>query len=88
MATIWKFPLKLISVQQVEMPMGARILSAHMQRGIPCIWAEISDPKAPKEAKEIHIIGTGHEFNNSGLVPIGTTMTDDHSLVWHIYEKR
>lgn len=57
--TIWKFPLKTIDQQFIEMPVGAEILSIQSQNNYPCLWALV-DRNAKRENISIEIYGTGH----------------------------
>lgn len=62
MTTIYKYPLDLIELNEIDMPEQAEILSIQLQNGVPCIWAMVS-PDFPKEKRAIRMIGTGHEVN-------------------------
>ena len=42
--TIWKYKLKIDILQEIIMPIGARILSVQMQSNTPCLWVLV-DPK-------------------------------------------
>jgi hypothetical protein len=80
MQTIWKFPLKVTGIQQVEMPKGATILCADTQGDVLCLWA-IVDPDADRENRQIAIVGTGHGMAESELKYIGTAQ-----MLWHVFE--
>jgi hypothetical protein len=82
---IYKYPLKLVAVQPVAMPEGARILSVANQNGIICLWAEIADPSAVAKARAIEIIGTGNRFPDAYRTFIGTVL--DGKYVWHVFER-
>lgn len=57
--TIWKYPLKVTDTQDVMMPEGADILTAQMQGVTLCLWALVN-PDAPKQRREIEVLGTGN----------------------------
>ena len=84
MKTIYKYKLLLDDVQTVEMPVGANILSAQMQNGELCLWAEVDDEK-PTEYRSIWIYGTGHLMDDALVRYISTVQ--DRSFVWHVYEE-
>jgi len=80
--TIWKFPLAIAGAQTVCMPAGAKILSVHMQDGVPCVWA-IVDPDAPQRAVTFRMFGTGHGLPAAGMAFVGTV--PDRAFVWHVF---
>jgi len=84
MKTIWKFPLAIVNWQDVEMPMGATILSVDVQKDILCIWALV-DPTRNKVNRRIRIAGTGHEIDPRGLDYIGTAQMAGGDLIWHVF---
>lgn len=59
MKTVWKFPLSVLDLQQVNLPRGAQILSVQTQHEQPCLWALV-DPSAPTEYVNFRTLGTGH----------------------------
>lgn len=83
MYTIHKFSIPLQDEQTVDMPKGARILTAQLQLGILCLWAMV-DTDAPEVPHKVSIYGTG------GPVPavtgkyVGTVQSG--ALVWHIFD--
>jgi hypothetical protein len=84
MDTIYKYPLRIIDAQEVEMPRGAKILSAQMQEEFLCLWALVEITKE-KETRTIVIHGTGHPvYNVSDKKFIGTVQQGP--LVWHVFE--
>lgn len=74
----------------IEMPEGARILTAQITReGVPSIWA-IVKPEAGKEFRHFVIVWTGNRFdaNLDFLDHIATIQERGGALVWHIFEVR
>lgn len=92
--TIWKYPLKITDKQILQMPEGAKLLSAQMQGNTLCLWALVN-PGAPTQPREIEVFGTG----NPMLVQLGDcafgAQVERHyistaiagALVWHIFER-
>lgn len=84
---IWKFPLRIMSEEgfKVEMPEGAKVLCVQMQRGQPCMWAEV-DVTAAKVNRSFSVFTTGWERSNryQGAY-IGTVQTES-DLVFHFYQ--
>ena len=67
------------------MPQGAKILYCAVQRGIPCLWAEVQ-PEAAKEKRRFAIYGTGHPINAANQKYIDSYMLHDGALVFHVFE--
>lgn len=94
MKSIWKFPLEITQHQEIQMPIGAKILCAKVQREKICLWALI-DTRLEKEKETRHIIllGTGYEFiADYKLEYIETAMLSGGlahplNLVWHVFER-
>ena len=86
MKSIWKFALKVIDEQLIEMPVDAEILDIQVQNGTPCLWARI-DPKADKVNRFIITHGTGHNVPETTGKHIGSYQIEGGSLVFHVFEK-
>ena len=89
MKTIYKYPIPLISAEfDMELPVGAVILSFQIQNKIPCIWAMI-DKDADKEQRHFRFYATGYPIveisKDLNLHYIGTVQTSG-GLVWHLFE--
>lgn len=82
MQQIWKFPLE-IGANIIPMPVGARIVHAHMQNGVACLWALV-DPSEPKVARSFHVAGTGWDVDGQRMQYVGTV--HGGAFVWHIFE--
>lgn len=85
MKTIWKYPVAVVDVQTIGMPLGAEILTIQDQKGTPCIWALV-DSDAPLADREIRIAGTGHKINKSIKQYIGSFQLGGGDLVFHVFE--
>jgi hypothetical protein len=83
--TIWKFPLKIVDDQPIEVPVGAKLLYAQIQFGECCLWA-LCDPSAPRETRRIAIYRTGHEIPNDPGEYLATFQMRDGELVFHVFE--
>jgi hypothetical protein len=89
--TIWKFKLSLAERQFVQMPAGARILSAGEQADELYLWAIVDDTTFFRQDRVIVVKGTGHDFRDEddALSFIGTVQmrgTPGNRLVWHVFE--
>jgi hypothetical protein len=85
MTTIYKFPLKLTALQQVDMPAESKILCVQMQRGVPCLWAVVERDAINQWSRTIRMIGTGNEAPNETDAYLGTVQIDDGTLVLHVF---
>ena len=95
MKRIFKYPLPL-EVQgpianwkaraEIELPVGAEILSCAVQHGSPVMWAKV-DPEAPKEKRGILVLNTGAELPDDNFpLFIGTLIFNDGGLVFHVFD--
>jgi hypothetical protein len=87
--TIWKYDVPAISrggCSRISMPVGAKVLSVQVQGTTPVMWASV-DPAAPKKDRFFQIVGTGWNFDPSGLEFVGTFQIDGGSLVFHLFER-
>jgi len=89
MKTIYKYSIPLLAAKfDVDLPVGAMILSFQIQDKVPCIWAMI-DKKATIEQRHFRIYGTGWPIEkipkDLNLHYIGTIQTNG-GLVWHLFE--
>ncbi len=82
MKTIYKYRIGPAYGFEIEMPRGAKILSAGMQQGHFCIWALVdTDEEMCKH--EFMIYGTG--WDNVEGEFIGTVFEGD-GFVWHVFD--
>ena len=86
MTTIYKYPLSLQTTTELEMPVGAKILSIQMQGGLPTIWALVQE-EARDETRTFLVFGTGGPLDDYVLTYPHIATVQDGSLVWHIFEK-
>lgn len=89
MKEIWKFPLDMVEQQNVQMPIGARVLCVQVQDEIPCLWAEVG-PDYTCRARTFRIVPTGQEFDPDvdGMSYVGTFQMNSAimRLVFHVYD--
>jgi len=86
MKTIYKYPLLIEGKQDVEMPMGATILSLQMQSGIPCVWALVDTDNNGIHNRRFRTFGTGHPIPEElKLVYIDTYQKG--GCVFHLFEE-
>lgn len=85
--TIWKYPLSVGDLTDVEMPHDSKILCVQKQFTRPCIWVELN-PEADVVKRSFRIFGTGHLIpDDEQLQYIGTFQVADGNLVFHLYER-
>ena len=81
--TIWEFPL-YPNDTSIQMPSGARLLTAREQGDAICVWAEV-DPDAGNEVRGFNVFGTGHEMPENPGSYLGTAMLEGGRFVFHVY---
>lgn len=81
--TIWKAALKPTDIQTIEVPAGAELLCAREQHEQICVWFRC-DPAAPKETRDIAIVGTGNPAPEDGQY-LGTASLSGGALMFHVF---
>ena len=81
MKKIFKYPLEITGLQEIEMPKGSKILSVQMQYDKPCLWALVDDHTTFVEKREIILAGTGHPIEADNLKFIGTVQEMSGQLI-------
>lgn len=66
------------------MPLGAEIVTVGLQGDSMYLWALVDPDEKREEVIKIKVIGTGHDFEPSGLKYLGTAFQG--AWVWHVYE--
>ncbi len=89
MKVIWKYELPVMDLRTLQMPEGAEILSAQMQRNKLCLWAMV-ESENKKVDRYIEIIGTGNpveETLNVVRIFIDTIQLYGGDLIFHVFER-
>lgn len=82
--TIWKYQLRPVTRQVVDMPEGAQILTMQLQHDVPTLWAEV-DPEALLVERDFEIVGTGNGVPPEPHAYLGTWQ-NRIGLVFHVFE--
>ena len=89
---IWKYAMAHTEDQVILMPLGAKILTVQMQRGMIALWAMVDEtftrsfPNAQMEPRHIGIFGTGNPMPDNPGIYINTFQEADGMLIWHAFE--
>lgn len=80
MITVYKYP-----IGTMELPRGAKVLSAGIQDDAFFIWVQVDDAETT-EFRQFEVYGTGWEipFPQNELAFISTVHRD--GWVWHVFE--
>jgi hypothetical protein len=87
MITVFKYVIDPYN-PEIEIFIGAEILSVAFQREDFCIWAKV-DTSQITEKRNFYFFGTGHEIKTDMGIDykfIGTGYMDD-GLVFHAFER-
>jgi hypothetical protein len=85
---IWKFPLQVTDVQEIDISHGSKFLSVQLQNGIPNLWA-LCPTGYTKVKRRIYAFGTGNLINLQDVGSfIGTYQTQGGQFVWHVFADR
>ena len=80
---IWKYPLKAVTRQTIQVPKGSLFQSAIWQDDRIVVYAIVA-PDIPVKDHEILVVTTGQEFDMRGTKFIATVPVMD-GLVFHVY---
>lgn len=88
---IYKYPLEITDIQYIAMPVDSRILSVGNQYGNVTLWAKVATEDqgaTPMSLVRIGIFGTGNILPDdlAGAIFIGTVITENGQLIWHVWE--
>jgi hypothetical protein len=87
MKTIYKYSIPVTQGSfQLDLPAGAKILTAQLQKGKPQMWVLV-DTNMPAVSREFCLIGTGAPVQEAGLTYISTLLLDADAKVVHLFEK-
>lgn len=88
MKRIFKYPLSIVNIQEIEMPENASILSVGNQMEEMFIWAEVEEERVLVSYR-ILILGTGHiipvQPTNTNRQFIGSVQMAGGTLIWHVF---
>lgn len=85
---VWKFPLKVTDVQEIEIPYAAELLDAQIQKDQLCLWA-LCNVNNDSVKRKIFIKGTGHKIDFSEVGKyVATFQMHDGNLVFHVFDEK
>lgn len=89
MKKIWKYELKSLNEQVINMPKGSVIIAAKSQFNIPVVYAIVDPSEKETEQRLVTTFGTDHpiDINMTSWTYLDTIMTHNDNLVWHIFYK-
>jgi hypothetical protein len=88
MRAIWKYRIPVRDNFTLELPVGARLLTAQVQNGEPCLWV-LTAPRAETVKRYFCLFGTGHPMESPGdLTYVGTFQQSGGAFVWHLFERQ
>lgn len=88
MKTIYKYKVKPQETQEVEMPVGAQLLTAQVIDVNVWIWALVDTEVQEKELRRVAVLKTGQEItlNTDQLLYINSVQFGGGELVLHVFE--
>ena len=86
MNRIWKYTLKPLDCQTIEMPIFSEILTVQLQEDKLQLWCLVNS-NDKMGLREIVIIGTGHSIKEDFKgTYIGTVQMFNNRLVCHVFD--
>lgn len=84
MQKIYKYKIKVMDEQDIQIPNGAEILSVAEQYGEIVLYANV-DPEADLIPYHISVRGTGHSAVGLRHKFLGTVKLADGALMFHVF---
>lgn len=85
MKKVWKVNLDA-GFNTFDLPAGCKFLHVAVQHNMPAAWVLVDDEQ-PFEKVSLIIAGTGHPLPDNVGEFVGTFMSRDGSLVFHVFEE-
>lgn len=91
MKKVYKYEFPFENYFEIDLPIGAEILTCNKVDGKWFLWALVI-PDSPTQLRSFRLSGTGHniEDENSRLqykyITTQFEVIGDHTLIWHIFE--
>lgn len=89
---VYKYPIQTYDLLSsggrfvVNLPVGAKVVLAGIQRGAHVLWATVN-PEADHQPREFVLRGTGHPIPPN-MQHVYSYMQDDGDFIWHLFEPR
>lgn len=84
MSRILKYPLDPVRTQMLMMPHGSRMLHAHEQSHVVCVWALCPDTP-PLFPRKVTCLSTGVPIPDDAGTYLGTAHLHGGSTVVHVF---
>ena len=85
MYRIWKYTVPIEAAFDLQLPVGARLLTVQTQADVPQLWALVDD-EAARESVEFLLYGTDHPAGGAVDADyIGTFQLYAGTLVFHLF---
>jgi len=87
MNSIYKYELKISSLQALALPKGAEVLAVKEAYERIFIWCLVDLDEPETEDRYFYVYGTGHSISDEALNDMFylNTLVMPNGLVWHIY---
>lgn len=85
MRKVYKFPLRVLEVQEVPIKGLVQPLTVQVQHGAPHLWAMVDTEDALYTRIVLVTVGTGHDLPDQPGSYLGTYQLDGGSFVGHVF---
>lgn len=86
MKRVYKYPLFACDYQDIELPVGAKILCIKLQNGEPQLWALVDPNETSTVTVTIRCAGTGHDITDENVEYIDSVIMYGDKLVFHFFK--
>ena len=82
---VWKYPIKIGGLTELNLPSGAQVLTANLQNEQPFLWALV-DPNKPLTIRRFRLVATGEPLDANSVFYVGTLFPEGGRFVLHLFE--
>lgn len=86
MKVIYKYELREL-VNHIQLPVGAKILSAGGQRDTIQLWAEVDPNQKVTEQRTFRVAPTGDQYPDGERTLISLVMLNQGNYIFHVFEE-
>lgn len=87
MNVVRKYPVVVVDAFVTNLPEGARCLTVQVMDNEAYIWALV-DPDRPTQRRTFRLVATGHQFDATGMVYVGTfQFAESGTPTYHLFER-
>ena len=82
---VWKYPVNIRGLTELNLPGGAQVLTTNLQNEQPFLWALV-DLNKPLTIRHFKLVDTGEPFEANSTFYVGSIFPEGGRFVFHLFE--